>query len=151
MFGTDKGYSFNSLPVLLSSLNFIYFTTYINHARWHLCLRSDGLRVGGNQSARSNPSCLTWWPNDHLTCRRLVLNLGRSGEGQVRYHYANQPALVLVSSALLKYKDDICFVNAGFGLVFTSLVFHFILVIPQARHDPTTTYRFIGKQQKSWF
>ena len=33
--------------------NFIYFTTitYINHARWHRCLRSDGLlRVGGNRS-----------------------------------------------------------------------------------------------------
>ena len=22
------------------------YTTYINHARWHRCLRSDGLRVG---------------------------------------------------------------------------------------------------------
>ena len=25
------------------------YTTYINHARWHRCLRSDGLRVGGNR------------------------------------------------------------------------------------------------------
>ena len=23
------------------------YTTYINHACWHRCLRSDGLRVGG--------------------------------------------------------------------------------------------------------
>ena len=28
------------------------YTTYINHARWHRCLRSDILRVGGNRSAR---------------------------------------------------------------------------------------------------
>jgi len=28
------------------------YTTYINHARWHWCLRSDGLRVGGNRSGR---------------------------------------------------------------------------------------------------
>jgi len=40
-------------------LNFIYFTTIskqviqlysINRARRHRCLRSDGLRVGGNRS-----------------------------------------------------------------------------------------------------
>ena len=36
------------------------YTTYINHARWHLCLRSGGLRVGGNWSARRKPNCLTW-------------------------------------------------------------------------------------------
>ena len=55
---------------LPKSLNFIYFTTitkqvynttYINHARWHRCLRSDGLRVGGNRTARRKPTCLTWW------------------------------------------------------------------------------------------
>ena len=28
------------------------YTTFIKHARWHRCLRSDGLRVGGNRSAR---------------------------------------------------------------------------------------------------
>ena len=27
------------------------YTTYIHHARWHRCLRLDGLRVGGNRSA----------------------------------------------------------------------------------------------------
>ena len=32
------------------------YTTYINHARWHRCLRSDGLRVGGNWSARRKPT-----------------------------------------------------------------------------------------------
>ena len=26
------------------------YTTYINHAHWHRCLRSSGLRVGGNLS-----------------------------------------------------------------------------------------------------
>ena len=36
------------------------YTTYINHARWHRCLRSDGLRVGGNRSTRKKPTCLTW-------------------------------------------------------------------------------------------
>jgi len=28
------------------------YTTFINHARWHRCLRSDCLRVEGNRSAR---------------------------------------------------------------------------------------------------
>ena len=28
------------------------YTTYIKHARWHRCLRSDGLRVGGKRSTR---------------------------------------------------------------------------------------------------
>ena len=35
------------------------YRTYIDHARWHRCLRSDGLRVGGNRSARRKPTCLT--------------------------------------------------------------------------------------------
>ena len=42
------------------------FETYIYHARWHRCLRSDGLRMGGNWSTRRKPTCLTWWPHDHL-------------------------------------------------------------------------------------
>jgi len=37
-------------------------TTYIKYARWHRCLRSDCLHVGGNRSARRKPTCLTWWP-----------------------------------------------------------------------------------------
>jgi len=36
------------------------YTTYISHARWHRGLRSNGLRVGGNRSARRKPTCLTW-------------------------------------------------------------------------------------------
>ena len=36
------------------------YKTYINHARWHRCLRSDGLRVGGNRSAQRKPTCVTW-------------------------------------------------------------------------------------------
>jgi len=48
------------------------YTTYINHAHWHRCLRSDGLYVGRNRNARRKPTCLTWWPHDHLTCRRRV-------------------------------------------------------------------------------
>jgi len=32
--------------------------TTFNHARWHRCLRSDGLRVGRNRSARRKPTCL---------------------------------------------------------------------------------------------
>ena len=51
------------------------YTTYINHARWHRCLRADGFRVGGNWSARRKPTCLTWWPHDHLTCWQLMLLL----------------------------------------------------------------------------
>ena len=69
---------YNHFTISLS-LNFIYFTTitkqviqhfyndyetsyttYINHARWHRCLRSDGLRVEGHWSARRKPTCLTW-------------------------------------------------------------------------------------------
>ena len=57
------------------------YTTYINHVRWHRCLRSNGLRVGGN---RRKPTCLTWLPHDHLTCRSLVSNPGLSGERRVR-------------------------------------------------------------------
>ena len=68
------------------------YTTYINHARWHWCLRSDGLRVGGNRSARRKPTNLIWWPHDHLTYRRRVSNPGRSGERRVRYHCASQTA-----------------------------------------------------------
>jgi len=26
------------------------------------------------------PTCPTWWPHDHLTCRRWVSNLGGSSE-----------------------------------------------------------------------
>ena len=66
------------------------YTTYINHTRWHRCLRSGGLRVWGNRSTRRKPTCLTWWPHDHLTCRCRVLNPGRSGESRARYHYACQ-------------------------------------------------------------
>jgi len=31
------------------------YTTFINHARWHGCLNSDGLRVGGNRVPGGNP------------------------------------------------------------------------------------------------
>ena len=48
------------------------YTTYINLARWHRCLHSDDLLVGRNRSARGKPTCLTWWPHDHLTCRRQI-------------------------------------------------------------------------------
>ena len=79
----------------MGSLNFIYFTTitkqvifgnqtplysepfgnqtplhsepFGNQDRWHRCLRSGGLPVGGNQSTRRKPICLTWWPHDHFT------------------------------------------------------------------------------------
>ena len=50
------------------------YTIYINHARWHWCLLSGGLCVGGNRNTRRKPTCLTWWPHDHLTCRCRVLN-----------------------------------------------------------------------------
>jgi len=29
------------------------------------------------------PTCLTWWPHDHLTCRRRVSNPGRGDESRV--------------------------------------------------------------------
>ena len=100
-----------SIPDLILSL-FSYFklylfyndyktsyTTYINHARWHRCLRSDGLRVGGNRSARRKPTCLTWWPHDHLTCRRRVSNPGRGGERRVCLHCAClQTAIMMLKS-----------------------------------------------------
>ena len=69
------------------------YTTYINHTRWHRCLRSNGLRVGGNWSTWRKPICLTWWPHDHLTCRCQVLNPGCSGERRARYHYASQAVI----------------------------------------------------------
>ena len=33
------------------------YTTYINHACWHRCLRSDDLCAGGNRNARRKPTC----------------------------------------------------------------------------------------------
>ena len=42
------------------------YTTFINHARWHRCLRSDGLRVGGNRSFPEEthlPDLVTTWPS----------------------------------------------------------------------------------------
>ena len=35
------------------------YTSYNNHARWHRCLRSGGLRVRGNRSTRRKPTYLT--------------------------------------------------------------------------------------------
>ena len=32
------------------------YTTYINRARWHQYLHSDGLRVGGNRNTRRKPT-----------------------------------------------------------------------------------------------
>ena len=61
-----EGFLYQILSITLFSylnyiLNFIYFTTITkHHARWHQCLRLDGLRVGGNRSARGKPTCLTW-------------------------------------------------------------------------------------------
>ena len=49
------------------------YTTYINHARWYWCLCSGGLRVGGNRSVRRKPTCLTWWPHDHISIRLVWL------------------------------------------------------------------------------
>jgi len=58
---------------------------YINHARWHRCLR-----VSGNRETRRKLTCPTWWPHKHLTYRRRVLNLGRSGERRSINRYASQ-------------------------------------------------------------
>ena len=79
---------------LLFFLNFIYITTITKQViqlilimlvDQHRCLRSDGLRVGGNRSsARRKPTCRTCWPHDHLTCRRRVSSPGRSDERRVR-------------------------------------------------------------------
>ena len=66
MLEKEAVYTGDICPIRLS-LNLIFYnvyetsyTTYINHARWHRCLHSDGLRVGGNRSARRKPICLTW-------------------------------------------------------------------------------------------
>ena len=89
------------------------YTTYINHARWHRCLRSDGLRVGGNRSTRRKPTCLTWWPHDHLTCLRRVSNPGRSGERRVRYHCASQIACTLSTVTMPEWRNKWTFVSAN--------------------------------------
>ena len=84
--GSFKGVLRDEYENLLIKLYLFYndyqtnYTTYINHASWHCCLRSDGLRVGRNRSVWRKPTCLTWWPHDHLTCRRRVSNLGHSCE-----------------------------------------------------------------------
>ena len=55
MLEKEAVYTRDICPIRLS-LNLIFYnvyetsyTTYIIHARWHRCLRSDGLRVGGNR------------------------------------------------------------------------------------------------------
>ena len=48
------------------------YTTYINHARWPQCLRSDGLHLGGNWSAQRKPTCLT--RSNWLTYNITALN-----------------------------------------------------------------------------
>ena len=40
----------------------INYITCTHHSYWHFCLRSYGLCVAGNQSARRKPTCATWWP-----------------------------------------------------------------------------------------
>ena len=47
-------------------------TTYIIHARWHRCLCLCKSLCGG-RSIQRKPTCLTWWPHDHLTCDRCTL------------------------------------------------------------------------------
>ena len=73
------------------SLNYLFYndyetsyTTYINHARWHRCLRSGSLRVGGNWSTRRKPTCLTWWPHDNASCTSvctMYINVQIYGSG----------------------------------------------------------------------
>ena len=49
--------------------------TYTNHSRWLWDPRSCDLRVAGNRSTRNKPTCPTWWPHDHHTCRRVFVNV----------------------------------------------------------------------------
>ena len=53
-------------------------------------LRSCSIRVKGNWSTRRKPTCLTWWPHDHLT-----LNLGRNSKRGRQNHSASQTAVSL--------------------------------------------------------
>jgi len=73
------------LECYLFNLNFIYFTTITKQAIQLLLIMLvgtdvvlDGLRVGGNQSTQRKLTCLTWWPHDHLTCRRRVSAIERA-------------------------------------------------------------------------
>ena len=52
---TTKGFKFK-LYLFYNDYETSY-TTYINHARWHRCWCLDGLRVGGNWSARTGCGC----------------------------------------------------------------------------------------------
>ena len=100
-----------SIPELIHSPKKIYFklylfynetsyTTYINHVRWHRCLRSDVLRVVGNRSARRKPTCLTWWPHDDQWLIYLILFsvsiicilVSRQQLVTVAYHIYNIPS-----------------------------------------------------------
>ena len=80
----ESSYGKLDKSTLIPIQTFIYFTTitqqfihtpYINHARWHRCLRSGGLLVGRNGSTRRKPTCPTWWPHDISHMRRWVSNL----------------------------------------------------------------------------
>ena len=42
-------------------------TSNTNHVRCHQWLRLCALHVRGNQRTWKQPTCLSWWPHDHLT------------------------------------------------------------------------------------
>ena len=72
------------IMIVLFFSNFIYlfhndyktsYVPYTNHSRWLWDPRSCDLRVAGNRSTRNKPTCRTWWPHDHHTCRRVFVNV----------------------------------------------------------------------------
>ena len=77
------------------SLNYLFYndyetsyTTYINHARWHRCLRSGGPRAGENRSTWRKPTCLTCGLTiSHANARYWTWVATVRGE-----HYASQTA-----------------------------------------------------------
>ena len=64
------------------------YTTYINHALWRRCLRSDGLRVAGNRSARRKPTCVTWLAVHGFHIYRI--------SDYIKLMYYNLPVLVVL-------------------------------------------------------
>ena len=83
------------------------YTTYINHVRWHRCLRSDGLRVEGNRSARRKPIC--------LTCNILVTHINWHVLNNDQTSYDNDmPWIVMHGNNTIIYDDDVAYFNYGY-------------------------------------
>ena len=103
----DYTFIFFSSFFKLYLFNNDYETSYINHAGWHRCLRSDGLRVGvpgrnspvwlGDQMTISHAEAgyrvpLSWWFHSDRTIKftnNVTINLRKKITWYIWYYFSN--------------------------------------------------------------